>query len=154
MEQEWKIEMVYEGASCGEAQIRRNGLYMKVDCACSAVTGQVVRAWLPVGDEPFCLGVLEPENGQLRLTRRIPASRFPQPPYGTVTVSPNGVLWSPWAGELQGVPVEGALCRTQGNTRTVALPWPESGPFPWTALALDGTPGKIGGKRYLTYPLV
>ncbi len=153
MEQEWTIEMEYEGAPCGEAHIRRDGLYMVVGCVCAAVTGQVVRAWLPAGEEPFCLGVLEPEDGRLRLTRRFPASRFPAPPYAAITVSQNGELWSPWSGEIAGVPIEGGLSRTRGNARTVALPWPENGPFAWMALALDGVPGKIGGKRYLTYTL-
>ncbi len=150
MEQAWTFGMEYEGKPCGTGRARREGLYMIVDCDSEPVTGEVVRAYLPTAGEPCCLGVLVPEGGRLRLTRRIPTSRFPQPPFETAVISKDGELWAPWSGEVDGVAVEGALSKREGGARVIALPWSPDAPFPWMALALRCTPRRIGEEQYLT----
>lgn len=154
MDQEWTFELEYEGEPCGKARVWREGLYMTVDCDCSHVTDQVVRAYLPTAEgEPCCLGVLAPEGKRLRLKRRFPVSRFPKPPFETAVVSQTGELWSPWSGETDGVEITGALSKKEGGARIIALPWSDGEPFAWMQLALRCTPRRIGQALYLTLPL-
>lgn len=150
---EWTVQMEYEGEPCGEAVLRREGLYMSVACDCRIVTDQVVRAYLTGAGEPYCLGVLAPEGGRLRLRRRVPVSRFPQPPYETAAVSRTGELWSPWTGEVEGMSVSDALSRREGGKTVVALPFAPDAPFPLLPLAPRCTPRRIGNGQYLTFAL-
>ncbi|MCI8525463.1 MAG: hypothetical protein HFF17_05980 [Oscillospiraceae bacterium] len=149
MEKEWKIPMRYEGRACGQASLRREGLYLLVVCDGEPVTDQIVRAFLTGDQGQAALGVLVPEGGRLRLRKRIAASQMPAGELTEVRVTGSEDGWTPWEGELEGRQIAGARSRMEGGRQRIAVPFSSQEPFAPMGAALRGTPLMLEGKRYL-----
>lgn len=62
----------------GEGTLTPAGLYMKVDCDCGVPGGTVVRLVLRTDAGDAVLGIPVPEEGRLRLRRKLPGKYLPQ----------------------------------------------------------------------------
>ena len=142
------ISVMYEGDEIGTATITREGLYCTVDCRCRIPSEEVLRAYVDRENGPLCLGVLVPEEGQLRLRRRFAKSGFPSDP-SVVTVAGREGTWRSWSGELAGVPIGEGLTRTAGGVRQVAVPWEPDRTEAYLPFLRHCTPVEIQGRRYL-----
>ena len=144
-----EMTVYYEGTAVGTAAVETEGLYRVVDCRCRISTDQVLRAYADTGDGPFCLGVLVPEAGELRLRRRFAKSAFPARPSAVTVSGPEGT-WRSWTGELAGVPISGGLTRILGGVRQVAVPWDAGRTEAYLPFLRHAAPAEIQGVRYLT----
>ena len=150
MENEQKIPMQFQSRECGTTTLQKEGLYVRVECVCDMVTDRVVRAYLEGKGGTACLGVLVPENGKLRLRRKIPTSHFLPGEYSTVIVSEQPVDgWKPWEGLLDGQPLLGALSRLEHGKRMVAIPFTPGEPFDHAGRFRQSEPLEIQGQLYL-----
>ena len=78
-------EQTVIGSACAE----RQGLYWRVTAEAAAEPDCIVRLYAHDGENSMNLGVLMPEAGRLRLSRRIPASAFSFTPDTRITTGPD-----------------------------------------------------------------
>jgi len=78
-------EQTVIGSACAE----RQGLYWRVTAEAAAEPDGIVRIYAHDGENSMNLGVLMPEAGRLRLSRRIPASAFSFTPDTRITTGPD-----------------------------------------------------------------
>ena len=77
------------GAAVGSASAERRGLYWHIAAECRMETERIVRLYAHDGEKRVRLGVLMPEDGALRLERRLAADAFSFTPQTRVTTSPD-----------------------------------------------------------------
>ena len=126
----------------GRACAERQGLYWRVEAEAALQTDRIVRLYAHNGGESMRIGVLLPEDGTLRLHRRIPASTFsfdgctyistspdaereapPEPSDAagkTRTEADGGGGWKAFSGTVMGYPAEG-MQRRRGNGTELAI---------------------------------
>ena len=99
-------EQTVIGSACAE----RQGLYWRVTAEAAAEPDGIVRIYAHDGENSMNLGVLMPEAGRLRLSRRIPASAFSFTPDTRITTGPDapktadGEGWEPCSQKLSSLP--------------------------------------------------
>lgn len=124
------------GAAVGSASAERRGLYWHIAAECRMETDRIVRLYAHDGEKNVRLGVLMPEDGALRLERRLAADVFSFTPQTRVTTSPDTepaaperpaekeaaeaaaepeqtawAAWEPFSGCILDCPVENARLR-------------------------------------------
>lgn len=77
------------GAAVGIASAEKQGLYWRIRAECRMETESIVRLYAHDGEKSVRLGVLMPENGALRLERRIAADAVSFTPQTRITTSPD-----------------------------------------------------------------
>lgn len=158
-----KFPLLWEGKAIGELSTEQETLYTWFTVRCRLPGESIWCAWA-VGDRgELRLGVVEPQNGiRRRFSRQMTAPlgkllRGELRPAGdraeeswTAVPEPDRLFRTPWLRrQLRGV--RGALTRTAGERRFLALPYDEKKPFPLTPLFCLAQPRNIGGKRYMVY---
>lgn len=158
------------GSACAE----RQGLYWRVTAEAAAEPDCIVRLYAHDGENSMNLGVLIPEAGRLRLSRRIPASAFSFTPDTRITTGPDapktadGEGWEPFSGDVLGYPAAGMQKKSGGGTQ-LAITYEPGREFPlmplfrfcalrqvqgrlcWVLLLdADGKPAAPGEKKPLT----
>jgi len=160
-----KFPLLLEGRSVGELSIEREGLYTWFAARCPLPEG-LWCAWA-VGDRgELRLGVLEPEERQGAIRRRFsrqltaPLGRLlrgevrpagvREPESWTPVPAPDQLFRAPWLRQrLKGA--QGALTRSAGEVRYLALPYDSRKPFPLTTLFCFARVRKIGTGSYVVY---
>lgn len=158
-----KFPLLWEGKAIGELSAEREALYTWFTARCRLPGEGIWCAWA-VGDRgELRLGVVEPQNGiRRRFSRQMTAPlgkllRGELRPAGeraaetwTAAPEPDRLFHTPWLRRrLRGA--QGALTRTAGEWRLLALPYDEKRPFPLPPLFCLAQPRHIGGKRYIVY---
>ena len=160
-----KFPLLLEGRPSGELTVEQEGLYARFSARCPLPEG-LWCAWA-VGDRgELRLGVLEPEGGQGVIRRRF-SRQFTAPlgrllrgeirPAGTkspetweAVSAPEELFQAPWLRRrLKGT--AGALTRTEGTLRHLALPYDKRKPFPLPTLFCFARLREIGGRPYVVY---
>lgn len=144
-----ELSVLAEGRTVGTAQITEEGLYLRFTVDCQPIAQGPCRL-VGLGERgELRLGVPEPEEGRLRLSRAISrrdcaaVGRLTglelRPPEGEREALPwqplrgAGEFRSPWLrAHLQGAR-EVLCCRSAGGV-LLALPLDEGRPFPWPEL--------------------
>lgn len=67
-----------DGQQVGQCTIARQGLYWLLTCDCGPADGHVLRLMTRSPQGPVSLGIPVPEEGVLRLCRKIPGYQMPQ----------------------------------------------------------------------------
>lgn len=67
-----------DGQQVGQCTIARQGLYWLLTCDCGPADGHVLRLMSRSPQGPISLGIPVPEEGVLRLCRKIPGYQMPQ----------------------------------------------------------------------------
>lgn len=115
------MEIYEEGRMIGTFCSETEGLFLKVTCSLQA-DEKIHRVYLAHRTGSFYVGI--PDRAG-RLTVRIPLKHVPEK-FCCVSSAETKGEWSPWRGELDGVPVEAAFIRDGG----LALPREEAMNFP------------------------
>lgn len=116
-------EQTVIGSACAE----RQGLYWRVTAEAAAEPDGIVRIYAHDGENSMNLGVLMPEAGRLRLSRRIPASAFSFTPDTRITTGPDapktadGEGWEPFSGDVLGYPAAG-MQKNRAAARSLRSP--------------------------------
>lgn len=133
----------HDNAKIGSAQVRREGLYWRVCASCALRGERVLRVYAHNGETCVNLGVLIPEEGELRLMRRVSAERvrFDE---NTRLSTEKGSRWRAFSGTVEDTAVNGALLRG----RTLAIPCEDARPFALMAHFGRFTIGTIDGKSH------
>lgn len=149
------MPVTYGGAPCGEAVLQRDGLYTTARCRCRFVSQEVLRAYVRCGGQTVCLGVLEPAQGSLCLTRRIPASRLDPDRVGGIYLAGEEAppAWLPWQGEVDGCALSGLSKTEEDGRQTIAVAYDPSQPLPCLRLYGAMEPMWLDGKLHLTLQL-
>lgn len=153
MQSSSRIPIYFEGMSCGEAEVLRDGLYYEITCRSEIVSAEILRAYADWDNERICLGVMVPEGDVLQLRRRLPVSHWREGPEPTLTLSQFPEGWSPWSGTVLDCEVTKALSTVARGRRTVAMPFSHDTPFAYMRLFCLCRPVQIGGERYLAIDL-
>ena len=104
-----QIPMTYDGRTVGTAEFRQDGLYCRIECRCEPVSDEILRAYARGDGRLTALGVLIPEDGVLRLCRRIPLRHLPDT-VESVTVgskAPSETSSASQAAEVSTEPADG-----------------------------------------------
>ncbi len=160
-----KFPLTWGEKAVGELTAEPEALYTWFTARCRLPGEGLWCAWA-VGDRgELRLGVLEPGGGQAAIRRRF--SRQMTAPLGKLlrgevrpaggapeiwepAERPEALFQAPWLRKrLQGM--KGALTRTAGERRYLALPWDPAAPFPLTTLFCLAHIRMIRGKRYAVY---
>ena len=158
-----KFPLLWEGKAIGELSVEQESLYTWFTARCRLPGEGIWCAWA-VGDRgELRLGVLEPQNGiRRRFSRQMtaplgkllrgelrPASDRAAEAWAAAP-EPDRLFRTPWLRrQLRGI--QGALTRTAGEVRLLALPYDGKKPFPLPPLFCLAQPKVIGGKRYMVY---
>lgn len=68
----------YHHRSVGKVQLIQQGLYYRVICRCECAGDEVLRLFAESESGRENLGVMLPEDGTLRLDRKVPAKQIPK----------------------------------------------------------------------------
>lgn len=82
-------EVTENGQTVGSVALKQEGLYVSVSCRCELLDHGIHRLYAD-GEK---LGVLIPENGELKLKTRVPAKRLKQG--CRFTIGDNNGVWIP-----------------------------------------------------------
>lgn len=143
------------GAAVGSASAERRGLYWHIAAECRMETDRIVRLYAHDGEKNVRLGVLMPEDGALRLERRLAADAFSFTPQTRVTTSPDTepaaperpakkeaaeaaaepeqtawAAWEPFSGRILDCPVENARLRRTENGAELDMDYEPGREFP------------------------
>ena len=143
------------GAAVGSASAERRGLYWHIAAECRMETERIVRLYAHDGEKNVRLGVLMPEDGALRLERRLAADAFSFTPQTRVTTSPDtepaaperpaekeaaeaaaepeqtaGAVWEPFSGRILDCPVENARLRRTEDGAELDMDYEPGREFP------------------------
>lgn len=164
-----KFPLYREGRQAGELTVTREGLYDCFLAECRLPESPVYRAFA-VGERGVLrLGVLEPQRGMFRISRRVPARETEslgkllrgeaRPPEEEKTFAPGGwqAVLAPeklfrsgfLRQQLRGA--TGVLTREESGCRLLALPFDPHRPFLLTALFCFARIRKIGGGDYAIF---
>lgn len=162
-----KFPLLWDGRPSGELTAERETLYTRFTVRCRLPEDGLWCAWA-VGDlGELRLGVLEPEGEQAVIRRRF--SRQMTAPLGRLlrgelrpargqaareswetAPEPDRLFRAPWLRKhLKNA--RGAMTRTEGGCRYVALPYDKEKDFPLTTLFCFARIQCIGGKAYAVY---
>lgn len=136
-------EQTVIGSACAE----RQGLYWRVTAEAAAEPDGIVRIYAHDGENSMNLGVLMPEAGRLRLSRRIPASAFSFTPDTRITTGPDapktadGEGWEPFSGDVLGYPAAGMQKKSGGGTQ-LAIAYEPGREFPLMPLFASARCGR------------
>ena len=158
-----KFPLLWEGKAIGELSVEREALYTWFTARCRLPGDGIWCAWA-VGDRgELRLGVVEPQNGiRRRFSQHMtaplgkllrgelrPAGDRAEEAWAAVPEA-DRLFRTPWLRRyLRGV--RGAMTRTVGEVRLLALPYDEKKPFPLTPLFCLAQLKSICGKRYVVY---
>ena len=132
--------------SIGTLQLTREGNWVRAELRCKRAEQGILRGFLLCRQGELPLGVLAPEGGELRLCRRIPVREIEGRQGVTgAEVRLSYTFRDNWQhadgsffhkGELAGAVKnwEGAMWRSEGEKRLLALPFDPSRPFPLVTL--------------------
>lgn len=162
-----KFPLLWEERPVGELTTEREALYTWFTVRCRLPGEGLWCAWA-VGDRgELRLGVLEPEGDRGMIRRRfsdrmtVPLGKLLRgelrPARGRAdreiwepAPEPGGLFRAPWLRQhLRGA--QGALTRTEGGCRLIALPYDKEKHFPVTTLFCFARLQEIGGKIYVVY---
>lgn len=162
-----KFSLLWEGAPAGELTTEREALYTWFTARCRLPGEGLWCAWA-VGDRgELRLGVLEPEGERAAIRRRFsdrmtaplgkllrgelrPAGEQPVREVWEPAAEPGRLFRSPWLRRcLRGT--RGALTRTEGGYRYVALPYDREKAFPLPAMFCLARVRTIRGGLYVVY---
>ena len=133
------------GAAVGSASAERRGLYWHIAAECRMETERIVRLYAHDGEKNVRLGVLMPEDGALRLERRLAADAFSFTPQTRVTTSPDAepaaperpaekeaaeAAWEPFSGRILDCPVENARLRRTEDGAELDMDYEPGREFP------------------------
>ena len=143
------------GAAVGSASAERRGLYWHIAAECRMETDRIVRLYAHDGEKNVRLGVLMPEDGALRLERRLAADVFSFTPQTRVTTSPDAepaaperpaekeaaeaaaepeqtawAAWEPFSGRILDCPVEKARLRRTEDGAELDMDYEPGREFP------------------------
>ena len=143
------------GAAVGSASAERRGLYWHIAAECRMETDRIVRLYAHDGEKNVRLGVLMPEDGALRLERRLAADVFSFTPQTRVTTSPDTepaaperpaekeaaeaaaepeqtawAAWEPFSGRILDCPVENARLRRTEDGAELDMDYEPGREFP------------------------
>ena len=133
------------GAAVGSASAERRGLYWHIAAECRMETDRIVRLYAHDGEKSVRLGVLMPEDGALRLERRLAADAFSFTPQTRVTTSPDTepaaperpaekeaaeAAWKPFTGRILDCPVENARLRRTEDGAELDMDYEPGREFP------------------------
>ena len=143
------------GAAVGSASAERRGLYWHIAAECRMETDRIVRLYAHDGEKNVRLGVLMPEDGALRLERRLAADVFSFTPQTRVTTSPDTeqaaperpaekeaaeaaaepeqtawAAWEPFSGQILDCPVENARLRRTEDGAELDMDYEPGREFP------------------------
>lgn len=143
------------GAAVGSASAERRGLYWNIAAECRMETERIVRLYAHDGEKNVRLGVLMPEDGALRLERRLAADVFSFTPQTRVTTSPDTepaaperpaekeaaeaaaepeqtawAAWEPFSGRILDCPVENARLRRTEDGAELDMDYEPGREFP------------------------
>ena len=143
------------GAAVGSASAERRGLYWHIAAECRMETDRIVRLYAHDGEKRVRLGVLMPEDGALRLERRLAADAFSFTPQTRVTTSPDPepaaperpaekeaaeaaaepeqtawAVWEPFSGRILDCPVENARLRRTEDGAELDMDYEPGREFP------------------------
>ncbi len=145
-----EIPVCCEGRVVGSAALTREGLYLRLQMRCEDPGPGVRRLYGCLGTRSVCLGVPQPEDGGLRLERRLSGSLLPGMPEVCVLGRPEaGFL--PWRGTIAGEAVPEGWIRADGTA--AAVPFDPEGTAPLTAWAAQMRSLTLGGRLCLCLPL-
>ena len=115
------MEIYEEGRPIGTFCSKKEGLFLRADCSLQA-DEKLHRVYLAHRTGSLYVGIPDRTG---RLTARIPYKNVPEEFCCVSSAAPRGE-WSPWRGELDGVPVESALIKKGA----LALPAEDAKNFP------------------------
>ena len=110
----------------GKANVVKDGLYWRIDAVCTIEGTDVHRLWAHDETGTVRLGVLIPEDGCLRLSKKMPA--------GTICFTRHTVISTqemhlpPFQGSIGDHTVEGAYLLESDSRRTLCVPYTDA-PF-------------------------
>lgn len=139
---------IYEdGCVIGHAALTREGLYWHIDARCDAQCAahgdRIVRIFAHTAGGCVNLGVLLPEDGALRLVRRIAADSVTFDEQTRLSTS-REAQWQPFSGTVEGIALSGALRRG----RTLAVLCEPAQPFVLMPFFRVFCIRPIGGRQY------
>ena len=158
-----KFSLLWDGKAIGELSVEREALYTWFTARCRLPGEGIWCAWAVGDGGELRLGVVEPQNGiRRRFSRQMTAPlgkllRGELRPAGdraaenwAAAPEPDRLFRTPGLRrQLRGI--QGALIRTAGEVRLLALPYDAKKPFPVTPLFCLAQPKEIGGKLYVVY---
>ena len=118
---EFEYEILDPFGAVGRAQVKKDGLYWQISAECPVKCERIVRVYAINAGISVNLGVLMPEDGALRLNRRIAQEVFtftPDTVLSTKKTEANQDGWRPFSGTVEGTKITGALRR--GNALAIA----------------------------------
>lgn len=138
-------------AAVGSASAERQGLYWRIKAECRMETERIVRLYAHDGKESVRLGVLMPEDGALRLERRLAAAAVSFTPQTRITTSPDAEMpgpleekkaagaepetaeqasWETFSGYILDCPVENARLRKTEDGAELTMDYEPGREFP------------------------
>lgn len=142
---------VYHGEKAvGGVSLVRDGLYYALSADCEDFSPGIWRVWGVNGLQAYCLGVLAPEEGRLRLRRRLSAHALPKLPK-TFLAGRGEDGWLPWRGALTGEECCAGYVREDGSA--LAVPFSRELPLAVFEHAPELKPVTVCGKACVELPL-
>ncbi len=157
--------MLREGKACGELTVEREGLYIRFTAAGSLPDDRLWCAWAVGEKGELRLGVLEPEKGRGRVSRRFSGReasvlgrclrcevrRAGETPRTWSPVGDPAVLFhSPELRRLLAGKRGVLVCR-EGETLLLACPWEKRQPFPLVPLFCFARLRCVGSRYFLVF---
>lgn len=118
---EFEYEILDPSGAIGRAQVQKDGLYWQISAECPVKCERIIRVYAINADTSVNLGVLMPENGALRLNRRIAQEVFtfaPDTVLSTRKPEANRDGWRSFSGIVEETEITCALRR--GSTLAIA----------------------------------
>lgn len=161
-----KFPMLCDGRAVGELKVEREPLYTWFDARCRLPGEGLWCAWAVGENGPLRLGVLEPAGREAVIRRRF-SHRMTEPlgrlRHGEIRTAaeenrdswrtapePETLFQAPWLRKrLRGV--KGALFRTEGGRKYLALPYDSGRPFPLPTLFCLASIRSVNGERYAVF---
>lgn len=138
----------YQGAETGQITVEPEGLYYRLSAQCTEPAPGLWRLWGCFGTDSRCLGVLYPETGGLRLERRVSRHGWPILP-DCFVLGREREGFRPWRGILEGQELPDAMCKTEGDSLTLAIFAPPEGPVPFAEYVDQMREGELDGRPCL-----
>lgn len=145
---DFEYEILDSGVPAGTARVTRDGLYWDVEAECAAGGERIVRVYASGGGRCVNLGVLMPEDGRLRLHRRVSGGVFCFDA-DTCLSTQRETDWAPFSGTVEGVELDDALRRG----RRLAVPCEPEHPFALMEYFRRFRIEPVGGRPYWTAEL-
>lgn len=136
------------GRLAGSLRWEKNGLYYDLYGRCRREEAGVLRLYAVNGFSVRLLGVLQPEDGELTLRRRLSEAAMGQPPQWAVA-GRAAEDFLPWRGLFEQTMLDQAMLRREQEGFTLALPYSPDRPFALPEAVSRMHPVTLNGQTYL-----